>query len=87
MWDIAGPGRDDLGHCTAWFDYDAVGVIANSCGLFGRITWDAIEHYWAKSAGGEIYAVFSHDWLNQATQTAPNGLNAAQLVADCTADR
>ena len=36
-------------------------------------------------AGGEIYAVFSPDWLNAATQTSPSGLNAAQLAADLAA--
>jgi hypothetical protein len=86
VWDVTPSAPDPaMGHCTAWFDYDAIGVIVNSWGLFGRITWAAIEKYWAKSAGGEIYAVFSPDWLNKATQTAPSGLNAAQLAADVAA--
>lgn len=87
VWDVTpSAGGDDMGHCTAWFDYDAVGVIVNSWGLFGRTTWAAIEKYWAKSAGGEIYAVFSPDWLSKATQVSPSGLNAAQLAADVAAE-
>ena len=86
VWDVtSSAGSPDMGHCTAWFDYDAVGVIVNSWGLFGRITWAAIEKYWGKAAAGEIYAVFSPDWLNKATGTAPSGLNAAQLAADVKA--
>ncbi len=83
VWDVtASAGANNLGHCTAWFDYDAVGVIVNSWGGFGRITWAAIAKYWAKTVGGEIYAVFTHDWLNKATQLSPSGFNAAQLAAD-----
>ncbi len=85
VWNVASSGKDDLGHCTAWFDYNAIGVIVNSWGLFGQITWDAIEKYWGKSAGGEIYAVFSPDWLSKVTQRSPSGLDAAQLAADVAA--
>ena len=86
IWDVTPrPGSEEMGHCTAWFDYDAVGVIVNSWGLFGRITWAAIDKYWGKSAGGEIYAVFSPDWLGKATKTAPSGLDAARLAADVAA--
>ncbi len=85
VWDVASPGREDLGHCTAWFDYDSVGVIVNSWGLFGRITWDAVARYWAKAARGEVYAVFSPDWLAKATQESPSGLDAAQLAQDVAA--
>lgn len=88
VWDVTGSVPDPaMGHCTAWFDYNAVGVIVNSWGLFGQITWAAIAKHWGKSAGGEIYAVFSTDWLNKATQAAPSGLNAAQLAVDCAEGR
>jgi len=86
VWDVtSSDGSPEMGHCTAWFDYNEVGIIGNSWGAFMQVTWAAIEKYWAKSVGGEIYAVFSPDWLNKATQLSPSGLNAAQLAADIAA--
>ena len=85
-WMVAGDPNPANGHCTAWFDYNAYGVICNSWGLFVQISWAAIAKYWAASAGGEVYAVFSPDWLNAATQTSPSGLDAAQLAADLAAN-
>lgn len=85
VWDVAGEPNPNNGHCTSWFDYNASGVIVNSWGLFGMITWSAIAKYWSAGAGGEIYAVFGQDWLNETAGTSPSGLNAAQLIADCRA--
>lgn len=85
IWDVASPGGADDGHCVAVFDYNEQGVIANSWGFFITITWEALGKYWSKSAGGEVYAVFSPDWLNRATEKSPSGFNAAQLATDLKA--
>jgi hypothetical protein len=85
VWDVASPGGADDGHCVAVFDYNEQGVIANSWGFFITITWEALAKYWSKSAGGEVYAVFSPDWLTRATEKSPSGFNAAQLAADLKA--
>ncbi len=83
VWGVAEAPNAGNGHCTSWFDYNETGVIMNTWGLFATVTWDAVAKYWAASVGGEIYAVFGDDWLIPAVNAAPNGINAAQLAADC----
>ncbi len=85
VWDVAGDPDPQEGHCVAWFDYNEQGVIINSWGFFITVTWGAVAKYWAKSAGGEVYAVFSPDWIDAATKESPSGFNAAQLAADIAA--
>ena len=85
IWAVASPGNPDDGHCVAWFDYNEQGVIANSWGFFVLITWQAVAKYWGKSAGGEVYAVFSPEWLSAATMKSPSGFDAAQLAGDLKA--
>jgi hypothetical protein len=86
VWDVL---PDDAqvagGHCVTWFDYNEQGVIFNTWGLFMTLTWAAAAKYWGKAAGGEVYAVFSPDWLNAATKESPSGFNAQQLAADIAA--
>ena len=85
VWDVAAPGSPEEGHCVAAFDYNEQGVIINTWGYFVTVTWAALAKYWGKSAGGEVYAVFSPDWLDEATRVSPSGFNAAQLAADLKA--
>ena len=69
---MASPGGSDDGHCVAWFDYNERGVIANSWGFFVLITWEAVAKYWGKSAGGEVYAVFSPDVAQRDDEEEPD---------------
>lgn len=82
VWDLAGPADPKNGHCVAGVAYNAEGVTIDTWGMTGLITDGAIAHYAVQASGGELYTVVSQDGLTQATQTAPNGFDWSQLVAD-----
>lgn len=55
VWDVAGPGNPDDGHCTLTYDYNDQGVQINTWGEFVTITWAALAAYYSNEAGGELY--------------------------------
>ena len=82
IWDVAGMADPEAGHAFAGFGYDPIagynseGVIIDTWGLFGTITWAAIAKY------GTVYTGLGADAIDKATQKAPNGANWTQLVSD-----
>jgi hypothetical protein len=84
-WDVAGDPDPDNGHAFAGFGYNPTGVLINSWGMTGTLTWDALAKYAVVAAGGDLATVFSVDAINTATQKAPNGFDFSQLMADLQA--
>ena len=82
VWDVAGDPDPDNGHCFVGLGYDAEGVIVDSWGLIGKITWAAIAKYATTPGSGELYTLFSPNSVMNASQRAPNGFSALQLAAD-----
>lgn len=82
VWDVAGDPDPDNGHCFVGLDYTDQGVVIDSWGMLGTITWAAIAKYASIPLGGELYTVFGPDAINTATLKAPNGFNGAQLTSD-----
>jgi hypothetical protein len=54
-------------------------------GVGGRDHLSGAGEYAIPSPGGEIYSVFSANWINKAGGLAPSGFNSAQLRADFNA--
>ena len=81
-WDVAGPANPDNGHCFSGEAYNANGVLVDTWGMLGTVTWAAVAEYAATAGSGELYAVLGPDAINKATAKAPNGLDASQLLAD-----
>jgi len=81
-WDVAGPPDPENGHDVAGFGYNTSGVIFDTWGMIGTLTWAAIAEYAQWANGGELYTVISHDMIERAQQIAPNGFNWQQLLAD-----
>jgi len=81
------PGTPDPanGHCVIGCGYDSTGIIIDSWGLTGTITDSAILEVLAPKYGGELYTVVSMDSINAASQLAPNGFAASQLITDFNA--
>ena len=83
-WGTAGDPNPDNGHCFMAADYDDNnnGPLVDTWGLLGTLSWEAIEKYGIRSAGGEVHCVISHDMLVAGTQKAPNGFDWVSLVND-----
>jgi len=81
-WDVAGDADYDNGHCFIGAGYDSKGVVIDTWGLLGYITWDAIAKYCSNSQGGELYAMLSPDQIAKGQAKAPNGVAWQDIVAD-----
>jgi len=84
-FDVAGEPVPENGHCMSHFSYDDKGLGTATWGLYGTTAWDGVTKYMTSDANGALYAVVSQDALIAATQKAPNGFAAAELVADAHA--
>ena len=84
-WDVAGPAVPDNGHCFVGVGYDDEGVVVDSWGMLGHITWAAIAAYATTSGSGELYAVLTPQVVAKATAKAPNGFDWAALQFDFAA--
>ena len=71
VWDVAGSPNDGNGHCFEAVGYTAAGVLINTWGMVGTLTWAAVAKYLVSHAGGELWAR-----VNQAMMPA-SGKSAA----------
>ena len=75
------------GHCFVGTGYDDQGVQIDTWGLLGTITYDAIAHLTRPNAGGQLYALWSEDFIAKATGKTPAGFDWDQLQTDIDAMR
>ena len=80
-WDAADDPDPSNGHCFVGLAYNDNGVIIDTWGMIGTVTWAAVAKYAAQPAG-ELYTVLSQDWIDKASGKAPNGFDFAALQAD-----
>lgn len=89
VWDVAGL-PDLLGHEVPILGYNSQGVIIDTWGYIGTITWAALAYYGVPEpwifdpqfdTAPEVYTVYSPDVVSPTTGKAPNGFTAAQLKA------
>jgi hypothetical protein len=81
-WDAAGPPVQANGHCVAGVGYNANGVIIDTWGMLGTLTWKAIAQYCASSNGGGLYVILTPDQLKKGQAKAPNGIDWTTLIQD-----
>jgi hypothetical protein len=81
-WDVAGPTVEDNGHCFVGVGYDDRGVLIDTWGMLGTITYQAIAAYATAGGSGELYSVLTPAIVAKATAKAPNGYDWAALQAD-----
>jgi hypothetical protein len=82
VWDVGGPPVEDNGHCFCALGYDEKAFKINTGGMVGDFTVDAMLKYGPHAAKGEVYSVLGPDWVDVASELAPNGFKIADLVAD-----
>ena len=87
VWDVAGDPQPQNGHFFVGLGYVSQGVIIDSWGLFGILTWAAVAKYCTPANGGGIYTVLSQEAIDEAKRFAPNGLDWDQMQADFDAER
>lgn len=86
IWDVAGSADPNNGHCFSGEGYNQIGVLIDTWGMIGTVTWAAVAKYAAASGGqGELYAVLGPDAIDKANGKAPNGFDFTQLQADMQA--
>jgi hypothetical protein len=81
-WDAAGEPVPENGHCFIGAGYSTSGVIIDTWGMLGTLTWAAVQKYCAQSAGGALYVMLSPDQLAKGSAKAPNGVAWADLLSD-----
>jgi hypothetical protein len=62
--------------------YNSTGVVINSWGMRGTLTWEAIAALCTQQAGGAVYVLCTPDQLAKGATKAPNGVSWADLIAD-----
>ena len=80
VWDVAGPANPNHGHDFIAYGFNAQGVLIDSWGLRGLITWAAVAAYAGPSANGELYGLFTEDIRAKGQAVAPNGVAWTDLV-------
>ena len=81
---VWGPGTADPnnGHCVMSYGYNSSGILIDSWGLLGTMTWPAVSSLLSSSGGGELYVMLSPDQLAKGQAKAPNGVDWTSLISD-----
>lgn len=85
VWDVAGPPNPLNGHCVVGVGYNDRGVIVDSWGLLGVITWAALAKYCTLPMG-ELHVALFADQIAKGQEKAPNGFKWDELIADFDAE-
>ena len=80
VWDVGTPSPND-GHCVVGCGATLQGVLINSWGMIGTLTWAAVAQFAAASNGGNVFVVLTQDVINVAQQKSPDGFDWASLQA------
>jgi hypothetical protein len=80
VWNIAGEPDEQNGHCFVGVDNDPRGIVIDTWGIEGIITWQAIARYCSRGEGGQLFTYITSDQLVRGQQRAPNGLSWSDLI-------
>jgi hypothetical protein len=84
VWDVGTPDPQN-GHAVVGVGYTPLGIIIDTWGLFGTLTYKAIAALCNQNAGGEVYVLLSPDQLTKGQTKAPNGVAWNDLLSDFAA--
>jgi hypothetical protein len=83
-WDVGGAVDANSGHAFMAYDWNANGVLIDTWGMFGTLTWKALAAFAATAAGGSLFCFLSPDWFTKAG-LSPSGFARTVLAADIVA--
>jgi hypothetical protein len=75
VWDKAGAPNPQNGHMVMAVGYTTTGLIIDTWGILGILTWGALATYGTRKSGGEVYSLLTPDQVSRAKAVAPNGLD------------
>ena len=91
-WDVAGSPDPENGHCiigagyvgtgVTIAGYTAAGLIIDTWGMLGIITWAALAEYCSSKNYGELYVLLTPDQVTKGQTIAPNGVSWSDLIGD-----
>lgn len=81
-WDVAGAADPNNGHCVVGVGYTSSGVLIDTWGMIGTMTWKAVQEYCNSQVGGQLFVMVTPDQLTAGQTKAPNGVAWTDLIAD-----
>jgi len=81
-WDVAGSPDPENGHCIVAVGYTTQGIIVDTWGMLGILTWAALAEYCASKNYGELYVLLTPDQVTKGQTVAPNGVSWSDLIGD-----
>lgn len=80
-WEVGRPDPQN-GHAIMAVGYTAAGLLVDTWGMIGTLTWAALAALCTSKGGGELYVLLSPDQLAKSQTKTPNGFNWSDLIAD-----
>jgi hypothetical protein len=81
-WDVAGDPNPEQGHCFVALGYSDEGVLIDTWGMLGVMTWAALAKYASPSSNGSLATLLSPDSIIAASKKSPIGFDMSQLLID-----
>lgn len=85
VWGTGTPNPAN-GHCFVGLGATASGILVDSWGLLGTITYEAIAELCTEANGGALYALLTQENMDRANSLCPAGIDWATLLADFEAE-
>lgn len=77
-----GTPNPNQGHAFCGVGADENGILIDTWGMLGTITYDAIAELASEAAGGNLFVVLTPEIIDRASGKSPNGFDWGQLIAD-----
>jgi hypothetical protein len=82
IWDLDGPSNPANGHMVMAYGYGRDGLLIDSWGLLGLMTWPAVQKYLVPALNGGIATLLLSDTIANGENVSPSGFAWANLKAD-----
>jgi hypothetical protein len=82
LWDVGQPPNPADGHCVVGLGADTQGILIDTWGFIGTISYAAVAQFCSSAAGGNLFAILTPELIDRAKNLAPSGFDYDQLLAD-----
>ena len=81
IWGVGIPDYNN-GHCFIGVGHNDKGIVINTWGLEGLLTYAAIAKLATQQYGGEVHVMLTPDMIAKGQNKAPNGLDWTAIIKD-----